>query len=339
MKKILSVLLSVCMFTASLMGCSLKEEKTDIRKIEEESRAEFREGKKMGVIIPSLSNEFLAKLGEQIQEGLEAHGMDVELVSSDNDPAKELQLLENFATMKVEHILIFPIGASAGEVGTTLQALRDKGIKVHVCGNEVTKGTFDSEIIVDQFAVGEEKAKEAARWIDSTFRDAKNRSIKVALLSTTTSVESKNNSRGMELVTEYTKKAAIVENIDLPMGEAAAKVQEAVDLILTKHPDVKAILTYDSPQAFAADETVMGKSNVDKSRFGIFTSDFTPEVGKRILMSEKNESLIRATIMFGDGSYNSQANAILGTLKLDNENIYYNEIYGVSPENVADYMH
>ncbi len=338
MKKILSVSLSLCLLAVLLSSCSLKEEKAEIT-VMEEIKTEFREGHRVGVIIPSLGNEFLSGLGERLQEGLEAHGMEAELVSSDNDPAKELQLLENFATMKVEHILIFPIGASASEVGTTLRALRNKGIKVHVFGNEVTKGSFDSEVVVDQFAVGEEKAKEAARWIDATFWDAEDGSVEVALLSTTTSVESKNNSEGMELITQYTKKAVIVENIDLPMGEAAAKVQEAVDLILTRYPNIKAILTYDSPQAFAADETVLGMGNVDKSQFGIFTSDFTAEMGKRILMSEKNESLIRATIMFGDGSYSPQIDAILGTLELNNENIYYYEIYAVSLINVADYMH
>ncbi len=340
-RRIVAVFMS-CMLTVGLMtGCTMgpsgqgETKETEITEATEKT-TEDGGSQKIGLIYPALNSEFLAAQAKGVTDLLEAEGHTVELVSSDNDSAKELQQLETFASMGMDRIMIFPIGASAGEVGTTLQKQRDQGVHITVVGNRVTDGTFDCELLIDYQECGESTAKMAADWIEKTFPDAEDGGIKVGLIVTTASTESKTQSEALYKVEEYTSKAKVVETYDYPFGENVSKIQDSVEIMLENNPDLKVLLTYSELQAITANETIMTRSEIDKSEFGIFGSGSSQSICKLIKDSTEDKTVIRGSNSYG--RIESMVGAILGRVELDENNIYYESVENVTAENVDDFI-
>jgi len=353
MKKLLSVILVLGIVFAACTGCvaqqtSQASSSTSSEPSQSASTTEAipsstavieQEGtapKYVGIIFPSLANEFLAGMANEIKSALEAKGIKVDLVTPDDDQAKQLNQIENFANMGIDTLLLFPIGKS--DIASTLQSLRDSGIRVILIANSVGEGCFDAMLSVDYAAIGADTAKSAAQWIDETFPDAEPGSIPVALMKTTSSTESKTQSDALERVTEFTDKAVIVERFDLQQSDPASKVQEDTDILFSSYPDVKCILAYNSSQATAADEVVMRTNGIDYSKFGIFTSDMTNAIGQRILDSVDGKSVIRATNMIGDGTQNIVIETVLGNVTPDANGYIFYPVTIINAENAAQFI-
>lgn len=322
-----------------LAGCSLGENASSAeaeKTMTETSGTESIMPKHVGLIYPSLSNEFLSQQAEAVKNQLEEAGCKVELVSSDNDSMKELQQLENYASMGVDTIMVFPIGATAGEVGNTLLKLKNQGIRIVAIGSRVSLGTFDTMVIVNQADVGKISVKLASEWIDETFPDAQEGSIEVGIIQTTTSVDSKTLSDVLPQIEQVNPKAKVVEVFDQPFGEPISKVQDAVDVMLIKNPDIKVILTYDSGQALAVSERIMGKNDIDKSTFGVFGNGIDKVTLNEIKNSRDNKSVLRGSSVYG--SDEEIVKAVLGEVETDADHIYFVEIREVNHDNVDDYI-
>ena len=329
-KRLLAVLLTAAMSFGLLAGCnSGGDAKTG-------GDGGKTEGDYVGMIFPALNSEMLIDSAEYVQDALEEQGCKVELVSSDNDAAKEKQQLETFASMGVDKILLFPMGATGAELGDTLQGIRDQGIEVYIIGCAVTDGCFDGEQLVDNAQVGQVTAEVAAQWIDETFPDAEDGSVKVGLLTTTTTTEAKAQSDALYEIEKLTPKAKIVDVYDWAFTDPVAVIQDNVEVMLEKNPDLKAILAYDELQATTANEAIMGHDEIDKSQFGIFGSGSSQTYYELIKQSENNKSVMRGTVFYNDPE--EVVKLIMGTQELDEENKTYLEGVPVTLDNVDEYM-
>lgn len=336
LKKISALMMAAAL---ALTGCSVGPKTTPTEKAAEQTAAKEAGEIKVehvGVIFPTLASEFLSSIANELKGLLEEKGCKVELVSSDDDSAKEMQQLETFASMGVDTVVIFPIGATAGEVGNSLQKLRDQGIRVVVMGNMVSPGTFDVISRIPQSNVGGTTAQLAADWIDATFPDAADGSVEVAVIETTMSPDAKECSEALHKVEELTSKAKIVEVYDHPFTEPVTKVQDSLEIMLTNHPDIKAVLTYSEVQGMAVNEMIMGKNEMDKANFGVFTTGLSGASGKLLKGSVENNSVIRGTVYYGATS--DIVDAIFGTAEVDADNIAYGNVTPVTPENVDDFL-
>lgn len=337
LKKICAVMMVA---TLALAGCSVGPKTAPTEKASETAVAGTEEKEikveHVGVIFPTLANEFLSSVANDLKAQLEEKGCKVELVSSDNDSAKELQQLETFASMGVDTVVVFPIGATAGEVGTSLQKLRDQGIRVVVMGNMVSPGTFDVMSRIPQSTVGETTADLAAEWIEKTFPDAADGSIEVALIETTMSPDAKECSDALRKIEELNPKAKIVETYDHPFTEPITKVQDSLEIMLTNHPDIKVVLTYSEDQALAADEMLMGKNEIDKAAMGVFTNGISQASGDKLKASLENNSVLRGSVYYGATS--DIVDAIFGTVEVDEDNMAYGAVSPITPENVDEFM-
>lgn len=347
-KKLICLLLCLTMLLALAAGCAKnnsnngQSNNTGNQTSDTTPRAEQDlTGKKAGVILPTLSNDFMVFLGQCIREGLEGLGMTVEVVSADEDPAKQLEQLENFERMGIDTIVMMPLGASAGEIGPTLKKLSDGGMYIVTFGNKVDEGSVAAQILVSQQVLGEDTARAAAAWIDETFPDAADGSVEVAIVATYSSEESKVLSKALEKVAEYTSKATIAVTYERDFSEPISKVQEQMDMMLVTNPNVKAVLTYDCGQALVADEVIMRSPEIDKATFGIFTSSLDNEAASRIASSIDNSSVLRYTNTYGgeDGTtFGALIQAAAGTLELDENGIYYFVTFPVNAENARNFM-
>lgn len=288
------------------------------------------------MIFPALSSEMMVVTAESMEAAFQEEGYEVDTVSSDNDAAKEKQQLETFTSMGVDKILIFPMGATAGELGSSLQNVRDQGIEVYVMGNKVDDGCFDGELIVDNAQIGGVTAETAARWIDETFPDAEDGSVKVGLVVTTDSPESKAQSEALYQVEKMTSKAKVVEVYAQSFTDPNADVQNNVEIMLEKHPDLRAILTYSEIQATTVNETIMSHDEIDKSQFGVFGSGISSTSAEVVKASAEDGSVMRGMVYYNDSM--KAVDMLLGKLELDEENKYYQQGVPVTADNADEYI-
>lgn len=331
-KRVLAVLLTAAMSFGLLAGCSQGTENSGTGGEGEASS----EGGHIGMIFPALSSEMMVVAAETMEAAFTEAGYEVDTVSSDNDAAKEKQQLETFTSMGVDKLLVFPMGATAGELGTSLQNVRDQGIEVYVMGNKVDDGCFDGELIVDNAQVGGVTAETAARWIDETFPDAEDGSVKVGLVITTDSPESKAQSEALYQVEELTSKAKVVEVYAQSFTDPNANVQNNVEIMLEKHPDLRAILTYSEIQATTVNETIMSHDEIDKSQFGVFGSGISSTSAEVVKASAEDGSVMRGMVYYNDSM--KTVDMMLGKLELDEENKYYLQGVPVTADNADEYI-
>lgn len=338
-KKIVVLLAAATVTAASLAGCQLKEEtgnSAEATSTEKENSADSGGEKFIGISMPSTTNEFLASITNEMKEQLEAEGIKVEVTSAEEKVEKQLEAIENLVSMGIDNLIIMPVDGT--QVGPALADVRKAGVEVDVIGARVENGAYDKMYLTDQREVGENNAKSAAEWIEKTFPDAEPGSVEVVTIATNTVEESKARSEGSMQVTEFTDKAKVVGIYEITMGESVSKVQEYADMMMIEHPDVKAVITYDGPQALAIDEVVMRSGFINKEEFGIFAADWSEEIGNHVKDSANNDSMVRSTIKYGDNIAGDVVKMVNGTVELDDDNIYSGPIYTVTSENVSDYL-
>lgn len=334
------ILLAGCGATAEPMSSPIQSVTANPENTADESALENTEGdlvgQHIGISMPNLSNEFLAFVAESMRAKLEENGMKVSLASADEQLPKQLEQLENFVSMGCDQIIVLPIAPD--QVVDVLRKIHDGGVKIHILANEVKAPVFDTMVLANQYSIGEETVKMAAEWVEKTFPDAAPGSIQAGVLATVSSPESKTHCDAFAEISKYTDKVTIVTTAEIAYGEPASKAQEQVDNMFINYPDLKLIITYDGPQALAADEVVMRMPTVDKASFGVFGADWSEELGKRITLSETNEAVLRGTIKYGSDFAETALQCVTGTLPVDENKIFYVPMVAVTTRNVAELM-
>ncbi len=288
----------------------------------------------VGLIIPQMNSEWWVTLAREISEPLEAVGIKVEVEASGNDHARQLELVENFANKGIDGLILFPIGAS--DIGGTLENLQSQGIRTVIFLNGVESG-YDAMLLTNHEEVGLSVARMAAEWIDETFPDAEPGSIEVGMITTMMSPESQLQCEAMKEVENLTDKAKIVISYDLSHDDPDTKAQDSMEMAFGSYPNLKCMLVYAANKATAIDEVVMRTPGVDPAQFGIFTDTYGSEAGKRISMSRENLSTVRGVNVNGEGDWGYVADAMLGKLPLNEENIYYDVVTDITAANIDQF--
>ena len=123
----------------------------------------------------------------------------------------------------------------------------------------------------------------------------------MAILEERDSEDAIRRSDGLHEIEEICPKAKVVYVAEQTISDGATKAQELTDALFLQNPDVKCILTYGTDMAQGADEIALQKVE-NKDEFAIYTVD-TPEfIRSKIKESTDNSSLIRGTVMLGEGT-------------------------------------
>lgn len=345
MKKVYALVLAVGLVFVLLAGCGTAASSSaaegtapEASSVAESVVSELTDGgsadiEYVGMIFPQINHQWFITVSDEITAVLEDAGVRVELESSENDQARQLQLVENFAEKGVDGLILFPAGYS--EIGGTLEKMQADGVRIVTFINAVDKG-YDAMILENPAESGAECARIAAEWIDATFPDAEPGSIEVGVLSIRENPVSEGLSDGMLSIEQLTDKAKVVVEYTATFGDADTKSQANTELMLVEYPDVKVILSYNHP--LSVDEVVMRTPGVDFAEFGLFSNTFDDAVIERIGASRNDESVIRGLAISGDGTYGHVAKAMLGQLELNEDNIYYEPVGRITPENVDNYL-
>lgn len=297
-------------------------------------------GSKIGFSTLLLSSEFFAALDEDTHKYLEADGYEVVTVSCEGNAATQVSDIENLISMDCDAILLFPADPSA--VQDVCAKAVESGIKVFPLATSFENRDAYTYIMgTDQYASGVNCAKMTAAWIDATFPDAEDGSIEVAIIGNTQSAEASDRTDGFYTIEEETSKAKVVEMFDLTGAtDTNIKTQEYADVIVSKYPNVKAVMAYGVDAELGANEVFMRDSNLDREHFGIFGVD-TSQVGyEQIKLSATNDSLIRGTVNLGDDLAMDIYELITGQLDdlVDADGYIFKPSTIIDISNVDDYL-
>ncbi len=138
MKRVLILMLIVALTAMGFAGCSGKDDSAAAGKV--------------GLIISTLNNPFFVSLKEGAEAQAASLGLELIVLDSQNDPAKELANMEDLLTKGVSVILINPTDSDA--VGNAIKAANDKNIPVITLDRGANQGTVVTHIASDNLAGG-----------------------------------------------------------------------------------------------------------------------------------------------------------------------------------------
>ncbi|GAU75849.1 ribose ABC transporter substrate-binding protein RbsB [Fusibacter sp. 3D3] len=168
MKKILALLLIMLLAFTALAGCA--KEAAPVATPEATTPAPEATAPestdpavaKIGLVVSTLDNPFFVTLKEGAEAKAKALGMEIIVLDSQNDPAKELSNVEDLLTQEVSVILINPTDSDA--VVNAIKAANAKSIPVitldrganagevvtHIASDNVAGGKMAGEYVVSQ---------------------------------------------------------------------------------------------------------------------------------------------------------------------------------------------
>ncbi|RCX09920.1 monosaccharide ABC transporter substrate-binding protein (CUT2 family) [Anaerobacterium chartisolvens] len=345
MKKILCLLLAV-VFVLGMAACgqqaatdpdaSTKTESTEPKAEASTAAPENTEKSSYYIGFSTLSTEgdFMSLLANQLTDKFTKAGHKFEVASSDFNPTKQIEQIENFISLGVDEIIIMAVDPSS--LSDVVKKAMNKGIKIVAFSQETDQ--YDVFLGSDEFATGKQQAEMAAQWIEKAFPDAAPGSVEVAIFENRDKPTAAQRGDGLQEIAKLTPKAKVVKTVGVdttPKGGQAA----AENLMLT-NPNVKVILSHNGDTAMGVDAYAMSLNSQikDKAHFATFAVDFNGPAADSIKKSTENKSVWRGTVMMGksldelfEKVFDNAIAALKGTLKDKKD---FSKLYSITPENV-----
>ena len=232
-------------------------------------------GMKACYLIPAVSNTFLNNLANSVKAKAAADGVEVTVYGADEGGATtQFNQIEGCISMGVNAMIVM----AAGEIESVLPAVEEaQAAGILVIG--VPPGElepFDAIMHTDQLEDGTKMAEMACNFINTTYPNAADHSVEVAIIGNETGAEQmKLRAQGMRTIADNCPKANVVQFLDLA-DESITATAAAAENILTAHPNVKVFLVQASAGAQGVSQTIKALPNVDVSQYGVFAGDMDP---------------------------------------------------------------
>ena len=298
---------------------------------------------RIGLSMGTSNTEFCMKVMAEVQNACDANP-DVELttLSADSDANTQVTNIDNLVTSGVDAILVYPVDPEI--CADAMKRARDAGIHV-VIVDQMPSDTdsFDVGISVSMHDLGAGVNEMASDWIDATFPDAEDGSVKVGVLGLWSTEQFAERCDVFNEIADYNPKAVVCESYDHNASNFATETAQNVEILLQKHPDINAILCFTDTQATIAEEAIQKNKdaiNLNTDEIGIFTVDHSTASFELLGRSADGESCLRGIVT---------TNLAVGQLMYDcamkdydaNEladgKILYQDIYKIDTTNMADY--
>lgn len=303
------------------------------------SGEKYRIGLSMGVS----NTEFCMKVMAEVQNACDANP-DVELttLSADSDANTQVTNIDNLVTSGVDAILVYPVDPEI--CADAMKRAREAGIHV-VIVDQMPSDTdsFDVGISVSMHDLGQGVNEMASDWINATFPDAEDGSVKVGVLGLWSTEQFAERCDVFNEIADYNPKAVVCESYDHNASNFATETAQNVEILLQKHPDINAILCFTDTQATIAEEAVQKNKdamNLNVDEIGIFTVDHSTASFDLLGRSANGESCLRGIVTtnlaVGQLMYDC-AMKNYDAAKLADGKILYQDIYKIDTTNMADY--
>lgn len=290
MKKFFALLLALAL-TLTVVACGTT---ADNSATDQDAAVTANDGERLlGLAWCDVSIQFYSDFADLIKAQAEADGIETVVFSADFDVQNQIDQLENMLTMGVTDIIMIAIDEDA--LKDTMKRVIDAGVNVHTFAYDFGGDNtyYTTATVADQYAIGQAMGDAANEYIETTWPDAADGEVQVALITYPYSSADIERDDGARDTISANSKATIVYEYEMPSQEPV-EAQNAVDMILMQHPDVDVIVCHYASMAEAADERALQHPEIDRDTFGIISGDINDTLNARILASLDGESLIRA---------------------------------------------
>lgn len=351
MLKKVSVFMVLMMMVTLFAGCAKKAETTEVAPATTEATvAETTPAtetttetvapvvKKVGFLLPSTSNGFMAMLAGEFEKAFKAGGYEFSIGIADGDSKKQIEQIENMITLQVSTLVIMAVDPTS--LGDVLTKAMDAGIKV--INFTTDPGVGHVFVGADEELVGKSVAEIASLWIYKNFPDAADGSVNVAIMEFRDTPEATSRSNGIQSIKDINTKVNLKKTIQV--GNTTKDAQAAAENLFLTDPDLNCVLTYNSSMALGVNAYVMtpGSAVSDKAKFAVIGADQDAEVLANIQASANNESVVRGATQIGGDIMQ----VIQNTVKYSDQLLKGEEtierdiapILQITPENVTEFM-
>ena len=322
MKKLLAVLLTVCMLAMLACGCSDKKTEDDPQQGGEET------GKlKIGLSVMDLSNSYFAEFANGAQKYADENGIDLIINDPQSDTQKQVSAIENFISSGCNAIVVSALDAESSR-GVIAEA-EAAGIRV------ITETTFVEEatscVTFQEYDFGYALGSAAGKWIAEKLGGE----AKYAILNQPTLPQVIDRENGIKAgIEEFAPNAELAATAAANLTDTGMR---ATETILQANPDIQVVLGVNDSGALGAYEAVMA-SGLDLTNFFVGGCDGATEALTKI----KDGTIYRASAGL------ELPNEDIGRLCMDYavkavngetlESVYYLGCVAIDASNVDDYL-
>lgn len=249
----------------------------------------------IGITAPLLSDEYLIVMIGSLQEQLEAQGFSTMAMSAENNISTQIEQVENFITMGA--VCIIEAAIDIDSLSACNETAREAGIIVTCLGAQPLNHEIDGGIATDWEQLGIAAAEQIIAYLDYTYPDDPNVSIKTAFSQNSSLSRPKICSENMRSTLETDPRINIIFEKDLVMeiDTGFTFAEEA----LTYDPEITLFAMYIDASAVGANNYLASLPDVDFSNYAIFCTNGGDTWRELLAMSATNESAIRGSICYG----------------------------------------
>ena len=299
MKKMISILMVLCMVSLALVGCAKPVEAPPADAIVQEADPEAPaegETKSVGFVTFGLGGDFFQMLADAYVEKMTEAGWEASYADGKFDPTAQIEACENYIAMGVDVLVLWSVAPEA--MGSVVQQAMDAGIKVIAFVAQTEK--FDVVMLADDEALAGYCAKLAAKWIDETFADAEDHSIPVAVLSCRTAETGVKQADVLIQIEKFSQKAKFV--IEVPCEDETKETGlTKAENLYTTNPEIQVFLSAHNGLALGVNNFFASLSSpvTDFSEMGIFCINGDNDMAEIIKSSVDNKAPLRGMVMTG----------------------------------------
>lgn len=254
-------------------------------------------GKKVGFTLISLGNDFMVALSDGVKAALEAEGATVQVDACDGDPTKQQEQIENYTTMGMDMIIIFPVNGEA--VVSAAENAEKAGVKVIAFAMDIPSENLTCHVIsANEDTMGWACGEMASEWIDENLSDKDQ--VNVLMIGSTSSPELVMRSDNQEAAIKENPRCVVTRQ-DTPDSNSVDEGRKLAENIWLGDADWDVVIAVNQQTALGFNSYMMSSDGPldDISKFAIFCVDETEEVIQNIVASKDNESCLRGTISMG----------------------------------------
>ncbi len=343
MKKKILALFLVLTLSLSLVACGGGSDSSSSAEGDTSGSGEATEQYHIGLSMGTSNTEFTMKVVAEMENAV-ASDSNVELttLSADGDASAQVTNIENFITMEVDSIVVYPVDPEI--CADAMKKAREAGIHV-VIVDQMPSDTesFDVGISVSMHDLGVGVNEMASEWIDETFPDAADGEVKTAAVGTWSTEQFAERCDVFLTIADYNSKAVMSQSYDTGLANFATETATNVELLLQQHPDINAILCFTDSQAIAAEEAIQKNKDVlglDLDKIGIFTVDHSSTSYELLGKSADGESTLRGIVTTNLDVGLQMFNCAMkdyNEADLVDGKIFFQDIYKIDTENMADF--
>jgi ribose transport system substrate-binding protein len=309
MKRIAALILPITLALALLTGAAMGQDTP-----------------KIGLSTINLQALFFNLINDGALEAAKELGADVQIVDSNNDPARQVRAIESFITQQKDAIIVVAIDVSG--IKPALQAARDAGIPVVAIDARVDSPPANVFIGVDNYGAGVQAGEYTAQFI----RDSLGGEAKIGVVGALNSFIQNQRRDGFVEVVDGAEGAEIIGVVD---GQNQQEVAlSAAENLVTANPDMDIIYATGEPALIGTIAAVESQGLTDKIK--IVGWDLTEQVIKGI-----ENGFVEAVVQ--QDPYQEGYEAVRASLDLiagkDVEDEILIPIAMVTDENVDDFRH